>query len=335
MTQEFTPPRLFQGAHTQTVLASSRFRAWGSNPMDKASQEVILTCQDNVNLQGYLSRQPNGRAKGLVILLHGWEGSSRSSYILAGGRFLYNNGYDIFRLNFRDHGTSHHLNKGIFLSILLDEVVDGVRQAAMFSEGKPVFLAGFSLGGNFALRIASRTAKNPIKNLRQVIAVSPAVNPNRACDAIDRDFLIKWYFLRKWRRSLRMKQEIFPEYRLDTVIQQKNLRDMTQALLDVYETGYTRTRDYFNAYAVTNGWLPPIKVPTLIITAKDDPVIPVKDFPDLNTSPSTEIIVQQHGGHNGFICDLSRVSWVDQKMLEVFDSCAIPLKTASPNKLIC
>ena len=69
------------------------------------------------------------KAAGQVILLHGWEGSADSTYILRTGNALYRRGYDIFRLNFRDHGDSHHLNRGIFYAVLLEEVFQAVRQA--------------------------------------------------------------------------------------------------------------------------------------------------------------------------------------------------------------
>ncbi|MBW2365517.1 MAG: hypothetical protein JRF25_10750 [Deltaproteobacteria bacterium] len=94
--------------------------------------------------------------KGLVIMLSGWEGSSRSTYMLCTGRYFYRNGYSIFRLNFRDHGETHHLNEGLFYGTLLDEVFESVRQAAGLESGLSTFLVGFSMGGNFALRVARK-----------------------------------------------------------------------------------------------------------------------------------------------------------------------------------
>jgi predicted alpha/beta-fold hydrolase len=88
--------------------------------------------------------------------LHGWEGSVDSTYLQRCGRSLYRHGYDIFRLNFRDHGDSHHLNSGIFYAVLLEEVYQAVIQAAEFARGGPVFMIGFSLGGNFVLRILGK-----------------------------------------------------------------------------------------------------------------------------------------------------------------------------------
>ncbi|WP_157468036.1 YheT family hydrolase [Desulfatibacillum aliphaticivorans] len=320
MNDLFLPIRPLRGAYLQTLMASSRYRALGKKPMVSASREAILHCEDRVRLQGFYSPQADGDSKGLVIMLHGWEGSANSSYILSSGRRLYNLGYDVFRLNFRDHGESHHLNRGIFLSILLDEVFQGVHQAAGFSGGKPVFLVGFSLGGNFALRIAAKESGHRIPNLKQVAAVSPVISPNRACDAIDADPLIQWYFMRKWKKSLAIKNKLFPSLGLEKVLAETNLRDMTQALLDIYEAGYKKAHDYFDAYAVNNGWLKDVIIPTLIVTAEDDPVIPVQDFFGLETSAACRMIIHQYGGHNAFIETFTRTSWVDHKLQEVFAS---------------
>ena len=81
--------------------------------MVASAREMILDAGEGIRLLGFHSPQPDKRAKGLVILLHGWEGSSDSTYILRAGRCLYRHGYDVFRLNYRDHGESHHLNEGL------------------------------------------------------------------------------------------------------------------------------------------------------------------------------------------------------------------------------
>jgi predicted alpha/beta-fold hydrolase len=158
-SESFQPPFFLKNARVQTVLASSRLRTLGPNIMRDVACEVIIETAEGVKLLGYHSIQNDGQAKGLAILLHGWEGSADSTYLLRCGRSLYANGYDIFRLNFRDHGDSHHLNKGVFYAVLLEEIYQAVTQAAGFSRGRPVFLVGFSLGGNFVLRILKKCVR--------------------------------------------------------------------------------------------------------------------------------------------------------------------------------
>jgi predicted alpha/beta-fold hydrolase len=70
------PPFLLKPAGVQTLLASAGLRAWGKNPMLGAARQTILTTVDGIRLLGGMSRHPLPHDKGLVILLHGWEGSS-------------------------------------------------------------------------------------------------------------------------------------------------------------------------------------------------------------------------------------------------------------------
>ena len=312
------PPFLLKPAGVQTALASAGMRAWGKNPMVDAARETILTTADGVRLLGAMSRQPKAHSKGLAILLHGWEGSSKSTYILTTGRFLFSRGFDVFRLNLRDHGPSHHLNSGIFYAVLLDEVFDAVRQISQAEQGRPVFLAGFSLGGNFALRIARRCDARPIAGLKQVVSISPVLNPDKATDRIDASRFILKYFLKKWRRSLAIKQRLFPEhYDFSTIMDVDNIREMTERLLARY-SAYDSAASYFKDYTLINNDLQGVTTPTTIITAEDDPIIPVEDFYGLHTSPSTRLIVQPYGGHNGFLEGWRLNGWYERVMVEAF-----------------
>jgi uncharacterized protein len=314
----FDPPLFLKSATIQTVLASAGLRAWGKNPMLDSACGTILTTAEGVRLLGYISRQARPHTNGLAILLHGWEGSSESTYIRTTGRFLFGCGYDVFRLNFRDHGPSHHLNTGIFYAVLVDEVFDAVRQISEAEIPRPVFLAGFSLGGNFALRIAKKCARQPIRGLQQVVAISPVLDPDKATARIDASpFLLK-YFLKKWRHSLALKQQLFPQrYDFSDLMAVGTLREMTERLLARYST-YGSAMDYFKRYTLTNGDLRAIALPTTIITAEDDPIIPVEDFYDLDTGTTTRLIIQAYGGHNGFLAGWRLNGWYEQFMADIF-----------------
>jgi predicted alpha/beta-fold hydrolase len=314
------PPFLLKSPGVQTVLASAGLRAWGNNPMLVAAREAILTTAEGVRLLGYLSRQPRPHDRGLVILLHGWEGSTESTYIRTTGRFLFKHGFDVFRLNLRDHGPSHHLNPGIFYAVLLDEVFDAVRQITEAENGRPVFLAGFSLGGNFALRIARQCVATPLTGLKQVVSISPVLDPDKATDRIDNNRFILKYFLKKWRRSLATKQRIYPQhYDFSACLNVDSIREMTERLLERYST-YTSAKAYFKGYTLINNDLQGITIPTTIITSRDDPIIPVEDFYDLHTSAATRLIVQPYGGHNGFLEGWRLNGWYEKVMVDVFEN---------------
>ena len=318
--EDLRPPWWLKNPHLQSVLCSARIRAPRKNPMLDTARPKILEVDGHVRLLGLYSPREDRRAKGLAILLHGWEGSADSTYLLTTGRTLHRAGYDVFRLNLRDHGDSHHLNKGIFLASRLTEVRQAVARAAELAQGKPVFLIGFSLGGNFALRIARAARRKPVAGLRRVVAVSPVLDPAGSTAAIDSIRLFRVYFMKKWKRSLIKKQALYPGlYDFGPVLAQDNVWAMSQAMIDMFGQFKDLGR-YFRSYRLTGPDLAGIDIPVTIITAKDDPVIPFDDFHDLDGRGSIGLIATRYGGHCGFIEGFSLRAWYEDKMVEAFDA---------------
>lgn len=327
--ESFRPAPYLRNGHIQTVLASSSFRAWGKSAMGDAARKMVVATSGSVRLLGFYSPQKSQKSKGLVILLHGWEGSVSSTYIVCTGNALYRRGYDIFRLNFRDHGDSHHLNQGIFYAVLLEEVFQAVHQICRSAEQKPAFLTGFSLGGNFALRIARQMLQTPIANLAHVAAISPVLDPAKSTARVDQYPLIRVYFLKKWIRSLKKKQQLFPTiYDFGDVLSLKSVQAVTDRLLQKY-SDFDSAAEYFREYSVSKDALRDLPVPTTIISAKDDPIIPVEDFYQLETNHCTNLVIQTFGGHNGFIDGFFLKSWYEQKLADLFDE-TISLKAWRP-----
>lgn len=315
----YRPPWILSNAYLQSYLASSRIRAMGHNSMVATQQPMLIETAGGVCLLGAYSPVKNEKAKGLVILLHGWEGSFDSTYILRFGRFMFQNGYEVFRLNFRDHGDTHHLNRDPFFATCLDEVFQGVEQAATLSKNRPVFLVGFSLGGNFVLRIVGKCRKTPIRHLARAVAISPVLDPEAATRAIDSDGFLRWYFKKKWRRSLKKKQLLYPDrFDFRDVLSLKTLRQMTEILVARYGD-FDNAREYFQAYGFVKAASTQIAAPTTIITASDDPVIPVRDFYQLEPNRLMDLIVQPRGGHIGFF-DTVCSPWYEPVILDRFDS---------------
>ena len=324
LDEPFDPLPILRNHRLQTFLASFRLRALGRNPMRSSSRPMILQTGGGTRLLGVLSKHHDSRAKGMVVLIHGWEGGADSTYMLTAGRMLFRNGYDLFRLNLRDHGGSHHLNEGLFFATLFREVFRAVRQVADLAGGLPVFLVGFSLGGNYALRIARHCAVDGIPRLRHVLSVSPVLNPSDATDRIERDPMILRYFLKKWKRSLRRKQALFPRrYDFSGVLRLGSIREITSMLLSAY-TEFDHPDEYFDSYALKGRALVDIPVPTTILTAADDPIIPVGDFHRLRRNDLTRLVVHTHGGHLGFIENLSMACWHERKMVQLFDAVCSP-----------
>lgn len=317
----FNPPVLLRNPFIQSYLASARFRVAGKNPMVDAAREMIIETTDKTRLQGFYS--PHPRSAGLILLLHGWEGDSESTYVRCTGRYFYACGYSIFRLNLRDHGNSHHLNTGLFFGSLFKEVFDAVCHAARLEPDKPFFMIGFSLGGNYILRLAAHAGIQPIPNLLHAVAVSPVIDPARATRLIDSRPAFRYYFLRKWRKSLARKQAAFPgKYDFRDIYALGTIYDITRNLLKRY-SDFTDPADYFDRYTLSGGMLSAIAVPTTIISAEDDPIIPPEDFANIPSNDILHLAMQSHGGHNGFFESLDLRVWYQPVIRSIFKKCSL------------
>ncbi|MBS0570039.1 MAG: alpha/beta fold hydrolase [Proteobacteria bacterium] len=316
----FDPPYLLRNAHVQSVLSSSFLRRIvfrrNDATLERAAVEVILDCGNGVRLQGFHSAQDIlPVARGLVVLLHGWEGSAQSNYILHTGARLLAEGCDVFRLNFRDHGNTQHLNRELFHSCRIDEVVGAVAEIARRFPARPLIVGGFSLGGNFALRVALRAPAREIP-LAWTFAVCPVISPRAGLKAIeDAPWFYEFYFMHKWRESLRRKQALFPEREFFARAELRGgLRDLTRNLVERH-TQFGTLENYLDGYSIAGEALAAMAVPADILTAEDDPVIPVDNFRALKLAPSTELTIVPHGGHCGFIRDFSLNSWAEEFIL--------------------
>ncbi len=308
----FRPGFPLRNPHIQTILASLKIRAAGTSLFRKHSERTLVDAGEGVRLLGYRALQPGGRGLGLVILIHGWEGSSDSTYMLKTGSWLYRSGYDVFRLNLRDHGESHHLNEGVFHSARIEEVYSAVLNIAASAGGKPCHLVGFSLGGNFAIRIALRLNSLQAGTLENIIAISPVLDPVKATVAIDGGFFVyRDYFVRKWKRSLGRKQQLFPErYDFSDIMDLKTCMAITERVIPRY-TPFRDAFEYFQTYTLTGVDFSRLAVPVTILAAEDDPVIPVDDFRTLRPGSRLNLVIERYGGHCGFLQNLSLQVWFE------------------------
>ena len=267
-----------------------------------------------MRLQGFYSPQLQGIDKGSAVVIHGWEGSAESAYVLCMARHLFDHGLSVCRLNLRDHGDTYHLNQGLFYATRLAETHQAVKRIAVLANPGPLYILGFSMGGNFALRIGLVAASDPIPNLRHIAAVSPVLNPDKSTTAVDCYPLIRWYFMKKWKSSLQKKQLLFPKaYDFSAALSETTIRQMSILLVQKY-SGYASLDDYFAAYTLTGAALGGLSVPTTIITARDDPIVPVEDFYELKLNDTSRLVIHRFGGHSGFVEDLTLAAWHERRL---------------------
>lgn len=309
----FGPRRFVRQGHVQTLLARRRppnsvtLRTEQPMLLDAGPDETGYDPDHPVRLLGYYNPPLSpSHQRGLVMVMHGWNGCSHSSDVLYIADTLLSAGYGVFRLNMRDHGPNLHvdrnaLNRGMFMGTLLNEVAVVTRSVAELAGDHPFALVGGSLGGNFALRLGDLHNRQPIPNLKRIVAVCPAVRPDSAAYAIDRYTGYRIYFRARWMQSLREKQQLFPDiYHLADMERLRGIVPMTEQLVRDYSR-WQGAQDYFDHYTVTPQMVASLQVPTTIIAARDDAVIPVEDILALPSSASVDIQICATGGHMGFV----------------------------------
>ncbi len=321
MVATFTPPRPLQNPHVQTVLASLAPRKAAAtiraSKLRRNSKEHILNCGNGIRLLGAISQNKNN-TKGLVTLIHGWEGSIDSAYLLSAASVLYEQGFNVFRLNLRDHGKSHHLNKALFNSTRLDEVVQAVAEIQHQFPHDNQFLAGFSLGGNFALRVGLQAAKAKL-HLTKIATISPLIDPVAATTNLEEQHPIYHrYFVRKWKRSLRKKIKYYPKIdNQQTLLRLHSLSEMHDYFVPRH-TDHPTTHAYLSAYKLSRQQLASLEVPTHIIYSIDDPITEMLTGNLSALSPTLEVEQVNYGGHCGFLQDFRLTSWADQRLAQIF-----------------
>ncbi len=160
--------------------------------------------------------------------------------------------------------------------------------------------------------------------LDYVLAVCPIIDPSEGLFSLESEapWFYQAYFMRKWRRSLQLKQQAFPHatyFELEELRQ--NMRDLTRSLV-LRHTDFGSLEAYLDGYSVAGERLMDLHLPATILTSRDDPVIPVGAFDQLRVPPNIELDIATHGGHCGFIRDFSMTSFTDDYIAARFDAIA-------------
>lgn len=327
-TVSFRPLPFVRQGHIQTVLGRALPRGIVVRNFEQpvlldAGHDVTGCDPDGrVRLLGYYTPSLTATgARGLVLLLHGWEGCSHSPTNIVMADSLVRAGYAVFRLNVRDHGPNLHfdrytLNRGLFLGTLLDEIASATQTVARMAGHRPFYIVGGSMGGNLAMRLALRHAQTPFHNLEHVVAICPALEPAHATDAIDRFAPYRRYFRSQWLHSLLAKEQLYPDlYQFAPIKSIPLIRDMTEWLVRALDL-FADADDYFAHYRVAPQDIEPLNVRTTIITAENDAVIPVADIRALPAHPMLDVRIHPTGGHMGFVDVFPVRHWLPGAVLQ-------------------
>ncbi|MBW7859336.1 MAG: hypothetical protein H3C43_13840 [Leptonema sp. (in: Bacteria)] len=150
-----------------------------------------------------------------------------------------------------------------------------------------------------------------MNRLRHVLGISPAVDPRRATERIDADFLLGPYFLSQWSNSLKKKAQLFPYlFDFDYLWSARSVFELTELAIQSF-LPFKNANDYFKQYTVTGSFFQGLKVPTTIYSSADDPIITIDDFKRIDENPLLRIIMTDRGGHNGFLVNGFRPAYIN------------------------
>lgn len=303
-------------------MSSSVLRKWALN---RRLDTFLSTGEDRLfhvhdqKLKATLHLQPEA-GRPIIAILPGWLGSGDSSYALGFAHRLWQSGYSVARLTLRDHGETAELNETMFNSALTDEVVAFVQTATAETDRAGVL--GFSLGGNFALRVARADPS------LEVLAVCPAIEPRSTMHSIDRNIVYQRYFLNKWRDIWKVKATTFDNrYRLSDITSFRSIQTLTEHFVHT-QTSFGSMDEYFDAYDLSNNALDGVQAHVLV--ARDDPIIPFSHF--RNLPDSIDIEVTDRGGHGAYLKNWRLESWLDDYVSNHFAR-VLPVKPLSGQPL--
>lgn len=256
-----------------------------------------------------------------LLLLHGLEGSSDAHYMRGVAAKAWVRGLNVVRLNQRNCGGTEHLSRGLYHSGLTADPLFVLRELIERDHLPALAVAGYSLGGNLALKLAGELGDAAPSQLKAVCAVSPVLELEACVRAIERrqNFAYEWNFVRNLKGRMRRKAVAFPgEWDLT-----KLRRIWTIRAFDEHYTaphhGFAGASDYYHRASAMRV-IDRIHRPALIITAADDPFVPPEPFsdPKLRNNPHITTIVATHGGHCGFVAEANGYDgyWAEKQIVE-------------------
>ena len=269
--------------------------------------------------------QPQPWAHTTLVALHGLNGSSDAHYMRGLAAKAFERGMNVVRLNQRNCGDTEHLAQGLFHSGLTADAAHVVHELSTVDGLPTIAVAGYSLGGNLALKLAGEYGRHAPASLVAVAAVSPIIEISECTRALERpsNALYQWNFVRDLKRRMRRKDVLDPgAFDLSKLSAIKTVRQFDETYTAPY-FGFRSAEDYYyraSAMRVVDR----IHVPALVITAEDDPFVPSQPFrdPTVTGNPHIDLRVLPHGGHCGFVGVRSATDdgyWAEDEIVIFFD----------------
>jgi predicted alpha/beta-fold hydrolase len=305
----------FRNAHLATLAGNFWLRP--QSELRWPVEPVLYRTEPDVQVLVHAQR-PTGAPRGELILVHGLEGSSQSGYARSMAYAALERSWATHRFNMRGCGGTEALSLLSYHAGQTSDLLAVAKERRRLS-GAPVFLTGYSLGANVVLKLAGELGEDARGLLAGVCAVSAPIDLAACAAAIGepRNFLYQNRFLARLKERIRRKNRLAPDvYTLEHLPKIRSIVDF-----DDYYTaklfGFGTAANYFRTQSA-NQFLERIRVPALVVTAQDDPMVPYRiyDHPALRSNPAIRFAPVAHGGHLGFIARRGPRFWLDQVVLD-------------------
>jgi predicted alpha/beta-fold hydrolase len=284
-----------------TLYAWARRRAFENFP---PAQDRYFDPAPDARLLAHCHWQHDRRAHPTLIALHGLEGSSDAHYMRGLAAKAWARGFNVVRLNQRGCGGTEHLSSGLYHSGLTSDPLYVVHELIERDDLPHIAVAGYSLGGNLALKLAGELGREAPPQLVGVAAVSPVMELETCVRAIERreNRVYEWNFCRNLQGRMRRKARAWPgRYDLTGLWKVWSIREFDERYTAPHH-GFDGASDYYYKASAMRV-IDRIAIPALIVTAEDDPFVPPEPFrdPKVTGNPHITTVITRHGGHCGFV----------------------------------
>jgi uncharacterized protein len=297
MADVFRPAFWLRNPHVQTVLGV--FCKGKAFPHRTVRRRVLLEDGDQLVLH---DTTPPGWQPGdpIGLLVHGLCGSHRSGGIVRLARLLLRPGVRVIRLDLRGTGSGFRWARGSYNAGCSADVRVALEAVHRLAPQSPVWLAGISLGANVSLKLAGEAADRPVPGLTKVATIAPPVDLAECIRLIEQPWnrFYEVHFLRDLVREARLRARHFREPQ-PSFPRRLSLRTFDD-LYTAPRGGFRDASDYY-ARASSAPFVSRVQLPTLILTARDDPFVSWEPIAQLQHPANVEVRITDHGGHVGYL----------------------------------
>ncbi len=312
---------LFRNPHVLTILGNFWPRQYDFSRYPMDSRFVRTDPDTQVLIQ---TQRPAGDALGEIVLLHGLEGGGDSGYIRSMAWRALDAGFIAHRFHMRTCGGTERHCKTLYHAGLTSDLHAFLEQVRSEGTGLPVFVIGFSLGGNVALKLAGELGETDL--LSGVVAISTPIDLSACAHRLRK----KDNALYERRFVNRMRDRLIATGRYTA----QDFEDC-RSIFDIDDRitapsfGFGNAENYYATQSAAN-FLDAIRVPTLCIQSRDDTFIPFEifDHPAFSDNPALRLFATEHGGHLGFLSRYGQRFWVDDAAIGFLaDLARAPVRT--------